>query len=236
MAAVHAIGQSSARATIGRFEYDKITREKSAINVELCTIIDKTIDTWGIDCTRFEIQDFKPQSVEIARQLELQMEAERKRRENELVTLGKIRPAEGERDAAILKSLGELEANKNLAEANYVAVQRQADSRKYEMDLITKAHTNQIAEIAKQFAGDTDRASWFILEQLRLLNLGKVAAGPNNNTYFMPHEYASLKVMGDLFSSSSSSVSSKRRTDSTAADVGASSPAAALVTPPPLSS
>lgn len=198
ISAVHAIGQSSARATIGRFEYDKITREKSAINAELCAIIDKTIDAWGIDCTRFEIQDFKPQSPEIARQLELQMEAERKRRENELVTQGKIRTAEGERDAVILKSQGELVSKKNLAEANFVLVQREADAKKYEIDLMTSAQTNQLSEIAKQFNGDIAKASQYILDQLRMKNLAQVASGPNNSTYFMPNDFAPFKVIADL--------------------------------------
>ena len=102
--AVSNIGESSARAVIGKFTYDKIISQRTDINTEMVKTIDKSLDIWGILCNRFEITDFAPQNEKVARHLEKQMEAERSRRENELNTQAKIRTSEGERDAIKLQS------------------------------------------------------------------------------------------------------------------------------------
>lgn len=94
-ASVQAVGSSCARSLIGRFEYDKIISERNLLNEELMNVIGDSINNWGIECTRFELQDFGPQNESVARQLEKQMEAERARRENELNTQAKVRTAEG---------------------------------------------------------------------------------------------------------------------------------------------
>lgn len=92
---VQAVGSSYARTIIGRFEYDKIISERNLLNEELMSIIGDSISNWGVQCTRFELQDFGPMNDSVARQLEKQMEAERARRENELNTQAKVRTSEG---------------------------------------------------------------------------------------------------------------------------------------------
>jgi len=92
---VQAVGSSYARTIIGRFEYDKIISERNLLNEELMNVIGDSISNWGVQCTRFELQDFGPMNDSVARQLEKQMEAERARRENELNTLAKVRTSEG---------------------------------------------------------------------------------------------------------------------------------------------
>ena len=93
---VQAVGSSYARTIIGRFEYDKIISERNLLNEELMIVIGDSISNWGVQCTRFELQDFGPMNDSVARQLEKQMEAERARRENELNTLAKVRTSEGD--------------------------------------------------------------------------------------------------------------------------------------------
>lgn len=194
---VSATGNSAIRAIIGRFTYDRITRERSEINVELQKEVGCKLLQYGIECTSFEIQEFKPQRPEVAKQLELQMEAERKCRENELHTQARIRTAAGERDSAILASEGKLQADKNRAEADYVLVQRKADAKKYEIDLMTSAQVKQIQDLAKEL-GSVDKASTYLLQLNSLKNLGKIAESPNNSTYFMPNDYTPFKAIGDL--------------------------------------
>lgn len=138
---VFSIGKSTVRAVIGRFEYDRITAERNAINDELKKDIDKGIENWGINCTRFEIQSFCPQSEQVARQLELQMEAERRRRENELVIRAKINTSDGERQSAILSFQGILESSKNQAKTNFALAQKQAESK------FSKAKLNKLVAL-----------------------------------------------------------------------------------------
>lgn len=61
---------------------------------------------WGVDCTRFEIQNFKPHNREVEKQLELQMQAERERRKQLLDTQALVNVAEGQKERIILESEG----------------------------------------------------------------------------------------------------------------------------------
>lgn len=84
--AVSKVGTSSIRSIIGQKEYDSINSERNEVNAALAKTIASSIDQWGVECTRFEIQAITPQSKEVAKQLELQMEAERLKRKNVLDT------------------------------------------------------------------------------------------------------------------------------------------------------
>lgn len=68
---VQNIGTSTIHSTVGRFDYGMLISERNAINDELQLIIGNTISNWGVECTRFEIQSFKPQNKEVEKQLEL---------------------------------------------------------------------------------------------------------------------------------------------------------------------
>jgi len=81
------VGTSTIRSVIGSKEYDSINSERNEVNAALRTTIDGSIDQWGVQCTRFEIQAITPQSAQVAKQLELQMEAERLKRKNVLDTV-----------------------------------------------------------------------------------------------------------------------------------------------------
>ena len=61
---------------------------------------------WGVDCTRFEVQNFKPSNREVEKQLELQMAAERDRRKKILDTQALVNVAEGHKQRVILESEG----------------------------------------------------------------------------------------------------------------------------------
>lgn len=135
--AVLAIGQSCVRAVIGRFDYDAAIKNRSEINEELRTVVADSIKAWGVECSRFEMKVYEPQSDHVAKALEKQMEAERSRRENELATLVVVRTAEGARDAEKLK-----------ADAHFYQAQKVSDAQRYEIEQATQAAINQV--FAKQ--------------------------------------------------------------------------------------
>ncbi|KAJ1421283.1 hypothetical protein B484DRAFT_307183, partial [Ochromonadaceae sp. CCMP2298] len=177
--AVQSVGSSCARAIIGRYEYDRIISERNGLTEALREDIGDSIKHWGISCTRFELQDFGPQNDAIARQMEKQMEAERHRRENELITLTLIRTAEGDKSSAILKSEGVLAASENEAKGRFIAVTKSAEADAIERGMQAKAWKDQLDTLA-QSTGSVESAAHFLLELQRLRHLQAVAEGPNS--------------------------------------------------------
>lgn len=186
---VLAIGESTTRSIIGRFEYDQIIRERNDINKELINVICDSLKQWGVECTRFEIQDFKPQNQEVRKQLEQQMEQERKRRANELETLTKIRTAEGLKQEAILVSEGELISKKNLA-----------DAEKYSIETKTEALLNQI-DTLKKILETNENVVNYLLENKRIEEFGKISLSQNKEVFFINPKglVPNTKIVGDIF-------------------------------------
>jgi regulator of protease activity HflC (stomatin/prohibitin superfamily) len=173
--AVASVGESTSRAIIGRFAYDKIISQRNELNAELVKLIDTSIDEWGISCNRFEITEFKPQNDGVRKHLEKQMEAERSRRENELNTQAKIRTAEGERDALKLKS-----------DAEFYQVKLEADSKAYSVEKNAAALAKQVEILKKAFPNLNDaQLSDFLLETERQKNLNAIAHNNKNAVYFV---------------------------------------------------
>lgn len=177
VSAISAVGQSSFRAVIGRFEFDEIIADRNRISAELMKVLENSTEKWGISCTRCEIQHFGPQNSNVANQLEKQMDAERRRRENELDTQAHIRTAEGEKQKSVLQSEGELEAAKN-----------RANAMKYQMDLQAQALADQIRILTKE-TGSASSATQVLLEMKRLEHLKEMASGPNR-VYFLDPGHA----------------------------------------------
>lgn len=171
-ASVAAVGESCFRATVGRFEFDQIIAHRNELNAELVKVIGSSLDKWGIVCSRCEVQHVGPQNKDVAHQLEKQMEAERRRRENELDTQAHIRTAEGVKQQKILESEGALEAANN-----------QTNALKYQLETEANALAEQIKAIAV-VTGDSTKAADFLIEMKRLEHLKKIAEG-QNRVYFV---------------------------------------------------
>lgn len=203
---VSKVGTSTIRSVLGRFDYDKINSDRNTINAELVKTVGSSIKEWGVDCTRFEIQSCYPESAQVAKQLELQMEAERLKRKNELDTEAHIRTSEGQKRSVVLASEGLLESRKNEAEGDFVVEQRRADAAKYAMQANTEALTEQLTELTRVM-GSCEAASNFLVEQQRLKHLQVLADSKSNNTYFFPQDglLPTAKLVGDLLNKHGSS-------------------------------
>lgn len=197
--AVASLGTSAVRSIIGQFEYDEINADRNRINKTLGETIDKGTEKWGTACTKFEIQTVAPRNKHAEQQLELQMAAERKRRENDLNTSGIIRSAEGDKQSAILKSEGVLQAARNEADAAKYAAICRAEGERVRLDQETDAVMERLQKTATALGGDTSLAAQFWTEQKRIEGLSSIAKGPNNNSYVVPtHLFdAALRVLGD---------------------------------------
>ena len=96
--AVSQLAQTTMRNAVGSVSLDDLLSERDKISLEICKIIDEATDPWGIKVENVELKDIK-----------LPQEMER--------VIAKTAEAEREKKAVITKSVGEVEAAKNLAEA-----------------------------------------------------------------------------------------------------------------------
>ena len=123
-------------------------------------------EPWGIECKRYEIRDISPpQGVRAA--MELQAEAERRRR------------------ADVLTSEGERQAEVNIAEGKRQAVIFEAEAHAEEIKLKAEATAAGIESVAKAIAGPTgaDAVSMRLAEQY-LEAFGQIAK--QGNTIVLP--------------------------------------------------
>lgn len=96
--AIGQLAQTTMRNAVGAVTLDELLVEREKISLEICSIIDKLTDPWGIKVENVELKD-------IALPEEMQR------------VIAKVAEAEREKQAVITKAVGEVEASRNLAEA-----------------------------------------------------------------------------------------------------------------------
>lgn len=96
--AVGQLAQTTMRNAVGSVSLDELLSEREKISTEICNIIDKATDSWGIKVENVELKD-------------ISLPEEMKR------VIARVAEAEREKQAVITKALGEVEASKNLSKA-----------------------------------------------------------------------------------------------------------------------
>ena len=96
--AVSQLAQTTMRNAVGAVSLDELLGEREKISIQICTIIDKATDPWGIKVENVELKD-------------ISLPEEMKR------VIAKAAEAEREKAAVITKAQGEVEASQNLAKA-----------------------------------------------------------------------------------------------------------------------
>lgn len=96
--AVSQLAQTTMRNAVGAVTLDELLGEREKISAQICEIIDKATDPWGIKVENVELKD-------------VSLPEEMKR------VIAKVAEAEREKQAVITKAAGEVEAADNLAEA-----------------------------------------------------------------------------------------------------------------------
>lgn len=96
--AVSQLAQTTMRNAVGAVSLDELLGEREKISNEICGIIDKATDPWGIKVENVELKD-------------ISLPEEMKR------VIAKAAEAEREKMAVITKAKGEVEASENLAKA-----------------------------------------------------------------------------------------------------------------------
>jgi regulator of protease activity HflC (stomatin/prohibitin superfamily) len=91
--AIVQLAQTALRSEIGKIDLDRTFEERTNVNSQVVTELDKASGPWGIKVLRYEIKNITPPK-DILAAMEKQMRAEREKR-------AVVLASEGERDAAV---------------------------------------------------------------------------------------------------------------------------------------
>jgi regulator of protease activity HflC (stomatin/prohibitin superfamily) len=123
--AITQLAQTTLRSEVGKIELDRTFEERSHINVEVVTELDKASEPWGVKVLRYEIKNITPPK-DILAAMEKQMRAEREKRaailNSEGVRDSAINMAEGEKQQVIKASEGNKQQRINEAEGQAAAI------------------------------------------------------------------------------------------------------------------
>eukprot|EP00892_Ulva_mutabilis_P009069 jgi/Ulvmu1/6534/UM003_0168.1 len=123
--AVMQLAQTSMRSELGKMTLDNTFEERDTLNEKIVQVINGAAKTWGLECLRYEIKDILPPPG-IVKAMELQAEAERRKRaqvlESEGVRQATINESEAKREAAINAALGEAQSIMRRSEATATGV------------------------------------------------------------------------------------------------------------------
>lgn len=115
---------ANVRNIVGDMDLDDVSKNRDKLNGDLLSTVDKITDSYGVKILSVEINNIIP-PAKIQEAMELQMQAERLRREG-------ILKAEGEKEASILRAKGHKESQIAEAEGNKSARILNAEAEKEE--------------------------------------------------------------------------------------------------------
>ncbi|HVO91192.1 MAG TPA: stomatin-like protein [Terriglobales bacterium] len=182
------LAQTTLRSELGKIELDRTFEERTNINTQVVSELDKASEPWGIKVMRYEIKNITPPQ-DILAAMEKQMRAEREKRALILTSEGQrdaaVNTAEGEKQQAIKASEGKKQQQINEAEGQAAAILAIADA--------TANGIRKVADAIQQPGG-------FEAVQLRvaenyLVEFGKLAQ--KGNTLILP---ATLSDVGSMIS------------------------------------
>jgi regulator of protease activity HflC (stomatin/prohibitin superfamily) len=97
--AISQLAQTTLRSEVGKIDLDRTFEERTHINTQVVTELDKASEPWGVKVLRYEIKNINPPQDVLAA-MEKQMRAEREKR-------AVVLTSEGERDAAVNTAEGQ---------------------------------------------------------------------------------------------------------------------------------
>ena len=146
--AITQLAQTTLRSEVGKIELDRTFEERTNINIQVVTEVDKASEAWGVKVLRYEVKNLTPPES-ILRAMQQQITAEREKRaliaKSEGEKQQQINVADGARQAAILNSEGEKQAAINRAQGEATALRVVAEAIGHEGGL--QAANLKVAEL-----------------------------------------------------------------------------------------
>lgn len=144
--AVGQLAQTTMRSELGKITLDKTFEEREALNDNIVKAINEASEAWGLQCLRYEIKDISP-PLGIVQAMELQAEAERRKRASILESEGqrqaKINVAEAKKQEVILASEAAREDMVNRASGEAEAIYRKAEATARGLEVVAEQLSGQ---------------------------------------------------------------------------------------------
>ena len=144
--AITQLAQTTLRSEIGKIELDRTFEERTHINIQVVTEVDKASEAWGVKVLRYEIKNITP-PADIIAAMEKQMRAEREKR-------AVILTSEGERDAAINSAEGHKQQVIKASEAKKQQQINEAEGQASAILAVAKATGEGIRSVALAIQAD----------------------------------------------------------------------------------
>jgi regulator of protease activity HflC (stomatin/prohibitin superfamily) len=184
--AITQLAQTTLRSEVGKIELDRTFEERSNINIQVVTELDKASEAWGVKVLRYEIKNITPPKDVLAA-MEKQMRAEREKR-------AVILTSEGVRDAAINTAEGEKQQTIKASEANKQQQINEAEGEASAILAVATATAEGIRQVASaiQAPGGYEAVQLRVAEQYigQFGNLAKEA-----NTLVVPANLTDIASM-----------------------------------------
>jgi regulator of protease activity HflC (stomatin/prohibitin superfamily) len=184
--AITQLAQTTLRSEVGKIELDRTFEERSNINVQVVTELDKASEPWGVKVLRYEIKNITPPRDVLAA-MEKQMRAEREKR-------AAILNSEGVRESAINTAEGQKQQVIKASEANRTQQINEAEGEAAAILAVASATAEGIRQLASaiQSPGGMQAVQLRVAEQYitQLGNLAKEA-----NTLVVPANLTDVASM-----------------------------------------
>ena len=178
--------QTTLRSEIGKIELDRTFEERTNINSQVVTEVDKASEAWGVKVLRYEIKNITPPH-DILAAMEKQMRAEREKR-------AVILASEGTRDAAINNAEGQKQQVIKASEASRQQQINEAEGQAAAILAVAEATSQGIRKVAEaiQLPGGFEAVQLRVAEQY-IGQFGQLAK--ESNTLVLPANAADVGSM-----------------------------------------
>jgi len=147
--AIIQLAQTTLRSLVGKIDLDRTFEERSSINTEIVSELDKASEAWGVKVLRYEIKNIEPPQDIIAA-MEKQMRAEREKR-------AVVLQSEGQRDAAINTAEGDKQQVIKASEAKRQQQINEAEGQASAIRAVATATAQGLREVAAAIQTDGGR-------------------------------------------------------------------------------
>jgi regulator of protease activity HflC (stomatin/prohibitin superfamily) len=171
--AITQLAQTTLRSEIGKIDLDRTFEERTYINTQVVSEVDKASEAWGVKVLRYEIKNITP-PADILAAMEKQMRAEREKR-------AVILQSEGERDAVINSAEGQKQQVIKASEAKKQQQINEAEGQAAAILAVAKATAEGIRSVASatQTEGGMEAVQLRVAEQY-ISQFGSLARTANS--------------------------------------------------------
>ena len=186
MFAISQLAQTTLRSEVGKIDLDKTFEERTNINTQVVSELDKASEAWGVKVLRYEIKNITPPHDVLAA-MEKQMRAEREKR-------AVILTSEGARDAAINTADGTKQEVIKASEARKQQQINEAEGQASAIMAVATATAEGIRRVAEaiKLPGGYEAVQLRVAEQY-ITQFGELAR--ESNTLVLPANVADVGSM-----------------------------------------